>query len=146
MEKKRSIRQVSNLLGISKDTLRYYDKMALVKPQRGANEYRYYTQEDLLDLQYIEVMKYAEFSLRDISKILKNKHGCTGDNLLDTMRLIEDKKRYIQKKIEMYQDILQLMANAEDALDEKKEDTRPDKINQMITDIFNGLRGADNEK
>lgn len=146
MEKKISIHQVSQMLDIPKDTLRYYDKLALVRPQRGENDYRYYTQENLLDLQYIEVMKYSEFSLKEISKILSNKYQCNEDNLDDTMNLLENKKRKIEKKIEVYQDIIELISDAKDFLDEKKPSTDPAVLNKMIIEIFNGLKGENNEK
>ena len=51
--KQYSIQQVSELLRIPKDTLRYYDKLGLVSPSRGENRYRYYIEQDILDLQYI---------------------------------------------------------------------------------------------
>lgn len=52
--------QASELLHMPKDTLRYYDKLGLVSPSRGENLYRCYTEQDILDLQYIETMKYAD--------------------------------------------------------------------------------------
>lgn len=39
--KKYSIQQVSELLHMPKDTLRYYDKLELVSPSRGENRYRF---------------------------------------------------------------------------------------------------------
>lgn len=40
--------QVSKIFNISKDTLRYYDKMGLLKPEiNKSNGYRYYSQEHI---------------------------------------------------------------------------------------------------
>ncbi|MFL0196291.1 MerR family transcriptional regulator [Clostridium sp. WILCCON 0269] len=38
-----SIHQVSNLSQMSKDILRYYDKLGLICPKCSENRYRYYT-------------------------------------------------------------------------------------------------------
>lgn len=61
--KSHSIRQTSELLLIPKDTLRYYDKLKLVSLSRDDYRYRSYTEQDILDLQYIETMQYADFIL-----------------------------------------------------------------------------------
>ncbi|MGE7826887.1 MerR family transcriptional regulator [Paenibacillus sp. NPDC093718] len=48
MEKLYSIQEVSQLLGISKDTLRYYDRIGIVSPSRENNRYRRYSKNDLI--------------------------------------------------------------------------------------------------
>ncbi|WP_297418946.1 MerR family transcriptional regulator [Clostridium sp.] len=58
-----SIQQVSDLLQIPKDALRYYDKLGLVCPNRSENRYRHYIEQDIIDLQYAEVMKFSGFTL-----------------------------------------------------------------------------------
>ena len=43
------IGEVSEYLGVSRDTLRYYDKDNILKPSIiGKNGYRYYTIEDII--------------------------------------------------------------------------------------------------
>ena len=45
------IGEVSEYLGVSRDTLRYYDKDNILKPSIiGKNGYRYYTIEDIIKL------------------------------------------------------------------------------------------------
>ncbi|MGA5688157.1 MerR family transcriptional regulator [Cytobacillus pseudoceanisediminis] len=66
MEKLYSIQEVSRILGISKDTLRYYDRIGIVSPTREENRYRRYSKEDLIDLMNIQIMQYADFSLDEI--------------------------------------------------------------------------------
>jgi DNA-binding transcriptional MerR regulator len=44
-----SIQQVAKLSGVTARTLRYYDEIGLLRPDRlGANGYRYYEREQLL--------------------------------------------------------------------------------------------------
>ena len=62
--------QISMKTGIPKDTLRYYDKLGMISPKRHENGYRYYDDNDLSALQYVTVMKYAQFTLSDIKAML----------------------------------------------------------------------------
>ncbi|MEX2416429.1 MAG: MerR family transcriptional regulator [Paenibacillaceae bacterium] len=66
MEKLYSIQEVSRILGMSKDTLRYYDRIGIVSPSREDNRYRRYSKDDLIDLMNIQIMQYADFSLDEI--------------------------------------------------------------------------------
>lgn len=54
------------MLGIPKDTLRYYDRIGVVSPLREDNRYRRYSKEDLIDLMNIQIMQYADFSLNEM--------------------------------------------------------------------------------
>lgn len=66
MEKLYSIQEVSRILGMPKDTLRYYDRIGIVSPLREDNRYRRYSKDDLIDLMNIQIMQYADFSLDEI--------------------------------------------------------------------------------
>jgi DNA-binding transcriptional MerR regulator len=66
MEKLYSIQEVSQLLEIPKDTLRYYDRIGIVSPSREDNRYRRYSKNDLIDLMNIQIMQYADFTLDEI--------------------------------------------------------------------------------
>ncbi|MEH7126298.1 MerR family transcriptional regulator [Bacillus sp. JJ1773] len=70
MEKLYSIQEVSRILGIPKDTLRYYDRIGIVSPPRDDNRYRKYSRDDLTDLMNIQIMQYADFSLDEMRGIL----------------------------------------------------------------------------
>jgi len=141
-----SINQVSSKLSISKDTLRYYDKIGLVCPFRGENKYRQYSEIDLLELQYIETMKYGDFSLAEIKTILINKRSCTGEHLDDTVNLLHRKKIEITKKITFCHDMLKLLTAAEHVLEQKKEPGDTAQINKLIQKIYDDLKGDTHEK
>ena len=70
-----TIRQISKMTGISNDSLRFYEKLGILSPQRKENGYRYYDESDYRTLQYIAVMKYAHFSLADIGVIVQSLHA-----------------------------------------------------------------------
>jgi DNA-binding transcriptional MerR regulator len=65
--------------GLSRETLRYYEKMGLLNPQRRAtNGYRVYAADDLERLEFIVRTKKAGFTLRKIRELLefkKRKHA-----------------------------------------------------------------------
>ncbi len=66
------ISEVSELLGMSADTLRYYEKIALLPPvQRTASGMRRYQPRDISDLRFIQRAKAMNFSLDEISRLLK---------------------------------------------------------------------------
>jgi DNA-binding transcriptional MerR regulator len=57
--------------GLSRETLRYYEKMGLLNPQRQAtNGYRVYTADDLERLEFIFRTKKAGFTIRKIRELL----------------------------------------------------------------------------
>jgi DNA-binding transcriptional MerR regulator len=67
-----TIKQLSNLAGISVRTLHYYDEIGLLKPsQVGENGYRYYANDRLFRLQQILFFRELEFSLNDIKTIIE---------------------------------------------------------------------------
>ncbi|MFY0684539.1 MAG: MerR family transcriptional regulator [Balneola sp.] len=66
-----SIGQLAKLAGVTIRTLRYYDKIDLLKPaNRTDSNYRYYGKEELYRLQQILFFKELDFDLKKIKKIL----------------------------------------------------------------------------
>lgn len=66
-----SIGEVARELDLSIDTLRYYEKIGLVKNINKINGKREYTDENIKDLKFILCMKSAGLSLNDIKKFLE---------------------------------------------------------------------------
>jgi len=66
-----TVKQLSDLAGISPRTLHYYDEIGLLKPaSHGDNGYRYYGEEALPRLQQILFFKELDFSLDEIRAIM----------------------------------------------------------------------------
>jgi MerR family transcriptional regulator, thiopeptide resistance regulator len=66
-----TVKQLSDLAGISPRTLHYYDEIGLLKPaSHGDNGYRYYGEEALPRLQQILFFKELDFSLEEIQTVL----------------------------------------------------------------------------
>ena len=63
-------KEVSELLGISMDTLRNWEMNGLVNIKRKQNGYRIYTYEDIQRLKVIRSLKCANYSLSAILRML----------------------------------------------------------------------------
>ena len=66
-----SVNGVIRATGLSRETLRYYEKAGLLNPRRQAeNGYRVYTTDDLERLEFIFRTKKAGFTIREIRMLL----------------------------------------------------------------------------
>lgn len=90
-----SIGQVSKLFEISKDTLRHYDKIGILKPEVNKdNGYRYYYEEDLEKLGLILETKYLGISLSEIKETIES------ESLIQYKNLVEKQEESVKKQIE----------------------------------------------
>lgn len=75
-----SVKEVSELTGVSTRTLRYYDTISLLKPHHYTeSNYRMYSSKELDRLQLILFYKSLQFPLEEIKSLLTN--GNTLSNL-----------------------------------------------------------------
>jgi DNA-binding transcriptional MerR regulator len=66
-----TVKQLSDMAGITPRTLHFYDEIGLLKPSRiGDNGYRYYSQEALLRLQQIRLYREIDMPLENIKLIM----------------------------------------------------------------------------
>ena len=66
------ISDVSEQTGLSADTLRYYEKLALLKSiSRTPSGIRSYSEQDLSRIRFIQRAKTMNFSLDEIAKLLQ---------------------------------------------------------------------------
>ena len=76
------IKQVSEISGVSVRTLHHYDEIGLLSPKKQENGYRYYSDEELSQLQTILYYKYLGFSLKEIKSLMTQNE----DNLLSHLK------------------------------------------------------------
>lgn len=85
----------AKLANVTERTLRYYDKVGLLKPSFVAdNGYRQYSQSDLLKLQKILLFKNLGFSLEDIEPLLYESN--LKDSLKTQLNLVNKRIQYFQ--------------------------------------------------
>jgi DNA-binding transcriptional MerR regulator len=66
-----TVKEISDLAGVSARTLHYYDEIGLLHPAEvGENGYRYYDDDDLLRLQQILFFREMDLSLKQIRQII----------------------------------------------------------------------------
>lgn len=104
------INEASEVVETTAETLRYYDRIGLVRPYRGQNGYRYYSSEQILVLRIIKRLQDLGFSLREVRDILESDDL---DSLLDdldeairrcdsSMRKLKETRRALLKAREQY--------------------------------------------
>lgn len=142
-----TVKEIAEKLNISIDTLRYYDKIGLLSPNRGENKYRYYTEEDILKLQYVSVMKYAGFPLEEIKTMLKLLGHEPSENCKrQAIELLGQKYEEIQRAIHNYSNLLELLKESiaiSENIDFYPEEHH--KIDRFVEEIFDDIH-LKNEK
>ena len=134
-----SIKQVSEQLQISKDTLRYYDKLKLVCPKRGDNNYRYYSGDDLLNLQYIQVLCFTGFTLSEVSQLFRYMKSCDTDNFPFLLDIIKKRKEKLAKRIVVFQYMIEYF-NETEAVYSEKGVADVSKINSLAIKMFQEMK------
>lgn len=66
------VKEVQEQLHISSHTLRYYEKMGLIKPERNQNGYRNYDDNDIRKIKKIIYLRELEIPIEEIKAILNN--------------------------------------------------------------------------
>ena len=95
-----TVRQVSELTGITVRALQYYDRIGLLPPTTCTEAgYRLYDDAALERLQQIMLFRELEFPLRDIRAILNSPDFDRGKALAQQTRLLELKKERLERMI-----------------------------------------------
>lgn len=107
-----SIGEISKMVKISSDTLRYYDEIQLLNPDyiNPSNNYRFYNENQVKELLYIMELKDCGFNLEEIKKILKLKDETKIKKLFEKKKIdlsVQSKK--INSSIEIIEHKLKLM-------------------------------------
>jgi len=88
----RTVKQIARASGTSVRALHHYDHIGLLKPEIGANGYRYYGQAELLRLQQILFYRELGLTLAAIARILD-------DPAYDTRTALTDLRRRVTEDI-----------------------------------------------
>lgn len=103
----KTIKEVSEIAGISIRTLRYYDEIGLLKPaQLTEAGYRLYDDDALAKLQLILFFKELDCPLKDIRKILNDPDYDREQLLIAQKALLEKKRNRLNSIIELITDVI----------------------------------------
>lgn len=86
------IKDVENLLSVSRSNIRFYEKQGLITPERRKNNYRDYNEEDITALKRIIILRKMGFTIEEIQLIQKGE--------LPFSEAISDTKMRLETEIE----------------------------------------------
>ena len=90
---------LEKLLGLSKHTIRYYEKEGFIQPHRDENGYRDYRDEDVQTLKLVKFLRSLEISIDDVKAIL------SGDlNFQECLKMNQD---YLSQQVESSKEVKQ---------------------------------------
>ncbi|MDV5973632.1 HTH-type transcriptional activator mta [Streptococcus canis] len=97
----KTVKEVSQLVGLSVRTLHYYDEIDLLKPTLvGDNGYRFYDHLALAQLQDILLFRELDFPLKTIKTLLNSPTYIQGAALADQIRLLEIRQQHLEELIQ----------------------------------------------
>ena len=104
----KTVKEVSEITGVSIRTLRYYDEIGLLKPTRLTDAgYRLYSNEAIEKLQLIMFYRELEIPLVDIKDIMENPAYDRTRALAAQKSLLEKKRNHLDGIIELITDVME---------------------------------------
>ncbi len=104
-----SIGEASKISGVSTRMLRHYDKIALIKPEYvdSDNNYRYYSEEQILYLSFINELKISGYKLSEIKLFFNiDNPEILMDFFNEKISQIEEKQKKLIKSKERLKDFV----------------------------------------
>ena len=116
------IKQVEELVGITRKNIRFYEEQGLLNVERAENGYREYHQEDVIRLQEIKLFRKMDISIEEMKSLFEKKKSlqiCLEQHL----RELEHRKEDLSKMQGMCERLILEhrsldSLNAEDCLEE----------------------------
>lgn len=104
----KTVKDVSEITGVSIRTLRYYDEIGLLKPTELTEAgYRLYDNKALEKLQEIMFFRELEIPLIDIKEIMDHPNYDKEQVLLTQKTLLEQKRNRLNGIIELISDVIE---------------------------------------
>jgi DNA-binding transcriptional MerR regulator len=89
-----TVKKLAKLSGVSVRTLHFYDEIGLLKPAHyGENNYRYYEEEQLMQLRQILFYRELGFSLNEIQQIVCSRNT-------EKIEVLQSHERTLLEKLE----------------------------------------------
>ena len=88
------INEISKLYGIGVDSLRYYERLGILKPRRDTNGYRLYDLKDMYKLTVIRDLRKLDFSMAQIKDFLE------GQCVENTLSLLREEQEMLDAQME----------------------------------------------
>ena len=123
--------ELARLFNIPKQTMLYYDKMGILKPEFVAeNGYRYYSTPQYLTLEIILFLRKMDISVPDIHKFLENR---SRDNIL---RILDRRKEECLQQIDQARRLIHSLDTYRNTLE--RSQSLP--LNQVLLQNYHDCR------
>ena len=94
-------KQVEELTGMSRQNIRYYERMGLLEPAReDGNAYRDYSEEDIRRLKLIKMLRMLDMPLKDIESII-NGEVSLKEAVKQQKEKLQSQQKQLQASIEV---------------------------------------------
>ena len=100
-----TIKEVEEILGIPRASIRYYEKEGLLNPKRGDNGYREYSDGDVATLRKVVLFRKLGLSVSDIEEIMDGSLSLT-DALTANVEKLEEQLNELNGAIAMSKRII----------------------------------------
>ena len=108
-----TIGEISKIVNISANALRYYDEIGLLKPSltKSDNQYRYYSASQIKDITFIIELKQYGFTLYEIKELMRNRNNHKLKYMLEEKRtkLHKEMKRLKENTILLEKRIFEII-------------------------------------
>lgn len=103
-----SIRAFADIFGLTPATVRYYESLGLISPQRSVNQRRFYTEKDVDWMRFILHLKNTGMSMEQLQQyvLLRNQGDITIAERLELLLQTRDDFLQQQAKLQKHLQIL----------------------------------------
>ncbi|MGX7244315.1 MerR family transcriptional regulator [Enterococcus quebecensis] len=119
-----TIKEIAKMYGISTHTLRHYEKLMMIQPERTDNNYRSFSEKDIYNLNIIRDLKELGVPLKTIQSYLENR---TVEN---TTHLLRENSKKLEAEISLLKKKVTGITSRLKIMEELK--TRENQMNQLI--------------
>ena len=122
------IGEFAECTGISKDTIRYYEKIGLLQPE-VKNKHREYQNHDIILVETIIKLKQTDFSLQEIKMLIE-----WSNNTDQNKELTQEEVQNVLQIKELFQNKYEQMVQRENSIKQIKQVLRKVdfKIEQLL--------------
>lgn len=117
-----NIGEAERLSGLPAKTIRYYEQIGLIQPQRAGNGYRDYAEQDVHQLRFLQRARGLGFSVKDCRTLL-SLYQDTGRASADVKAVAEAHLDEVDRKLAELQTLRVALTTLVDAC---HGDSRPD--------------------
>ena len=128
--------EVEKITGLTRKAILYYEDKGLIRPHKGENNYRSYSQDDVKKLLKISIYRKLGLSISEIKNILDSREEDLGSILRDRqyrLELEEAKKNLLERLIKSQ--------NFEEVSKELEDLKKKETIYERLTRVFPGYFG-----